>query len=271
METLEGRISILAALKARVRRFQVVLVSASSHAEKVEEVLAAAAEIAVPVKRVPAEELDRMAGGVTHGGVLALCTPKPPTPLDDLLRVLRGSTAPPLLLLIEGVEDARNLGYTLRSAEALGAHGVLVKKHVWDFDGGALSRASSGAFERLPVTRLDRERDSLAELKRAGVRLWGCIARVRTSLYGADLRGPTLLAIGGEKRGLSAAVREECDDFLTIPMQGQGTSLPLSHAAAVVLAEAMRQRLAGRPDKAGAAADTDMRSTGPEEAGADEP
>ncbi len=244
METLEGKISILAALKARVRRFECVLVNESAHAEKVEEVLRAAEALSVPVKRVSSRELDGMAGGVTHGGVLAVCTPRPPTPFDDLVRRLQtDSSRPPLLLLLEGVEDARNLGYVIRTSEALGGHGVLVKKHVWDFDGAALSRASSGAFERFPVVRLDRERDSLAALKKLGVRLWGCLAGVRTTLYRADLRAPALLAVGGEKRGLSAAVREECDDFLTIPMpSSEATSLPLSHAAAIVLGEAMRQR-----------------------------
>lgn len=243
METLEGRISVLAALQARLRKFQVVLIRQGLHEENVADLVAAAAALAVPIKRVTAGELDAMAGGVTHGGVIALCTPRAPTPVEALFELVRARAGHSLLLLLEGVEDARNLGYTIRSAEALGADAVLVKKHVWDFDGGALSRASSGAFERFPVVRLDRERDSLVELKRLGVKLWGCIAGVRTALYAAGLAGPTLLAIGGEKRGLSAAVREECDDFLQIPMQGAGTSLPLSHAAAVVLGEALRQRL----------------------------
>lgn len=242
METLEGRISVLAALQARKRRFQMVLVSSALHEEKAADVTAAAALLNVPVKRVENAELDAMAGGVTHGGILALAMPKQPTPFAEILSTMQEVRSGALLLLLEGVEDARNLGYTLRSAEAMGVHAVLVKKHVWDFDGGALSRSSSGAFERLAVARLDRERDELAELKKRGLRLWGCIAGVRTLLWQADLTGPVVLAIGGEKRGLSAAVREECDGFLQIPMLGAGTSLPLSHASAVVMAEAHRQR-----------------------------
>jgi len=243
VEHLEGKVSILAAVEARLRRIDVVLVSTSVRAEKLEELIAACVRVGVPVKRVPADELDRMTHGKTHGGAVAVCSPRLPTPFADLLSAIDASSEPPLLLLLEGVDDDRNLGFTLRTADAIGAHGVLVKKHVWEFDGGDVSRASSGAFERIPLVQVENAAEVLSQLSRRGVRAWGCIAGAKRSVYDVDLRGPVLLAVGGEKRGLSGAMRDRCDGFLRIPMREGASSLSLSHAAAILLAEARRQRL----------------------------
>ena len=196
----------------------------------------------MPVKRVAAKELDAMAHGATHGGVLAVCSAKPRMTPMELLELVEKSTSPALLLLIEGIEDARNLGFALRSAEALGADAVLIKKHLWDLDATEIARPASGAYERLPLVQIEEVR-VLKDLQQRAVQLLGCVAGAKRSLFETDLTGPVILAIGGEKRGLSGAVREICDGFITIPTQAGAASLPLSHAAAVVLAEAHRQRL----------------------------
>src|SRR5688500_12403622 len=235
MEHLEGRQSVLAALKAGRRKFQVVLVSHGAHEEKVRDVLDLAAERGVPVRRADRSELDALAHGATHGGVLAVCTPKPRATPEELLELVdrlgRANDAP-LLLLLEGVEDARNLGFVLRTAEASGAHALLIKKHLWDLDAVEIARPASGAYERMPLAQIDSV-DPLRQLQRRGVRLLGCLAGARRTIYDEDLAGPTLLAVGGEKRGLSGAVRELCDGFVSIPTRpaagGEPTSLSLSH------------------------------------------
>jgi 23S rRNA (guanosine2251-2'-O)-methyltransferase len=146
-----------------------------------------------------------------------------------------------MLLLLEGVEDARNLGFTLRSAEGLGVLAVLIKKHVWDLDPVEVARPASGAYERMPLVRFE-DTGLIEKLRLGGMRLLGCIAGAKRTIYQADLTGGIILAIGGEKRGLSGAVRGLCDGLLTIPTREGAASLPLSHAAAIVLAEASRQR-----------------------------
>src|SRR5580692_12880543 len=151
MEHLEGRQSVLAALGARLRKFEVILIGHRAHEEKIREVLAAAAAAQVPVKRVARGELDAMAHGMTHGGVVAICSGKPKTTGKELMEIVRGARRAPLLLLIEGIDDARNLGFTLRSARALGADAVLVKKHLWDFDPVEVARPASGAYEQMPM------------------------------------------------------------------------------------------------------------------------
>jgi len=242
MEHLEGRQSVLAALRARQRKFQVILIGHGAHLEKFQDVLELANQLGVPVKTVDRRELDALAHGQTHGGMVALAGPKPRMPVERLLERVDAQKTPPLLLLLEGVEDARNLGFTLRSAEAMGVNAVLIKKHLWDLDPIEVARPASGAYERLPLVQIDST-DPLAQLQRRGLRLYGCIAGAKRRIYDVDLTGGTILAIGGEKRGLSGAVRSLCDRFVTIPTLGEGTSLSLSHAAAIIVAEAMRQRL----------------------------
>jgi 23S rRNA (guanosine2251-2'-O)-methyltransferase len=241
MEQLEGRQSVLAALEARQRRFEVILVSHQAHAEKIGPLLERAEQQHVPVKRVDGRELNAMAHGRTHGGVVAICTPKPLLAPDELFSLLDGLRQPPLLLLLEGIDDARNLGFTLRSAAALGAHAVLIKKHLWDFDSGDVARSSSGAYERLPLVLID-DIQPLNALRRRGLLILGCLAAAKQTIHQADLTRPIILAVGGEKRGLSGAVRALCDQAVRIPTISSASSLALSHAAAVVLAEALRQR-----------------------------
>src|SRR3954471_15340358 len=237
MEHLEGRQSVLAALRAGKRKFQAVLVSHAVHEEKVQDVLDVAAERGVPVRRADGRELDALAHGATHGGVLAICTPKPRTTPDELFDLVARLTEPPLLLLLEGVEDARNLGFTLRSDEAFGVHAVLIKKHLWDFDPVEVARPASGAYERLPLVQIDTI-DPLAQLQRRGLKLYGCIAGAKRKIYDVNMAGPTILAVGGEKRGLSGAVRALCNRFVTIHTAGEATSMSLSHASCIIMAEA---------------------------------
>src|SRR5205085_6043874 len=135
-----------------------------------------------------------------------------------------------------------NLGFTIRSAEALGAHAILIKKHLWDFDSVEVARPASGAYERMPLVQID-DVEPLQVLRAVGLKLIGCLAGAKQNIFEANLTRPTIVAIGGEKRGLSGAVRSICDEFATIPSRGEATSLPLSHASAIVLAEAMRQRM----------------------------
>jgi len=233
---------VLPALQSRRRHIQLLIIKQGLPDDKIVDLLAEAERQKIPIQRLPKNEIDAMAFGKSHGGVLALCSPKPPASMDELIHIVETRTAPALLLLLEGVEDSQNLGYTLRSAEALGAQSLLLKKHLWDFDETAASRASSGAYERMPIVKIERGGHELEILRRKQIKIWGCIAGAKRTCYEVDLTGPTLLAIGGEKRGLSAAVREQCDGFLRIPMHTNATSLSLSHAACILLAEARRQR-----------------------------
>lgn len=239
---LEGLQSVEAALQAYQRKFELILIKTGLHSHRIRSLLLEAERQNIPVKYVSREELDRMAQGKTHGGVMALCTPKSKLSVEQFVEILNRSETAAMLLLLEGVEDQQHLGYIFRTAEALGAQAILLKKHLWDFNETAVSRASSGAFERLPLVKISHV-DEVAQLKRNDLTLIGCIARSRKTFYQVDLTRPVILAVGGEKRGLSGALRAICDVFVRIPMfSPQATSLSLTHAACLLLGEAARQR-----------------------------
>ncbi len=224
-ELLEGRICTLAALQAGRRKIETVLVRQGIKDDSIRDLLDAAAARGVAVRHVREEALDAQAHGKTHGGVLAIVDPLPPSALPDRCD---------FLLFLDGVDDGRNLGYALRSAEAFGVQGVLLRRRSWDFDGGDVSRASSGAYERLPVV--------IGEELPEGLALIGCMAGAKKTIYDEDLTRPLALAIGGEKRGLSAAVRDRCTSRVSIPTREGAASLSLTHAATVAMAEVARQR-----------------------------
>jgi len=225
MELLEGRVSVLAALLARRRAIEEVLVRQGTRDDSIRDILDAAEAAGVPVRRVREEALEARAHAKTHGGILAVASPLPPAEAPKDLD---------FALLLDGVDDARNLGYALRSAEAFGVQALFLRRRTWDFDGGDVSRASSGAYERVPVILGDAVPPLLA--------LIGCDAEATKTVYEEDFRGPVAVALGGEKRGLSTAVRGRCRTLVSIPTKAGAPSLSLTHAAAVVLAEVARQR-----------------------------
>lgn len=225
IELLEGRICTLAALQAGRRTFEAILVRHGIQDESIRDLLDAAAARNVPIKRVREEALDAQAHGRTHGGILGIAAPLPPIPLPDKTD---------FVLFLDGVDDGRNLGYAIRTAEAFGVQAVILRRKAWDFDGGDVSRASSGAYERMPVV--------IGEHPPPGLVLIGCMAGAKKTIYEEDLTRPLALAIGGEKRGLSAAVRDRCASRVSIPTVEGASSLSLTHAAAVAIAEVARQR-----------------------------
>jgi len=227
IEVLEGRICALAALQAGRRKIEALLVKQGVRDDTIRDLLDAAAARGVPVRRVREEALNAQAHGKTHGGILAIAEPLPPSALPASVD---------FALILDGVDDGRNLGYALRSAEAFGVQAVILRRRAWDFDGGDVSRASSGAFERLPVVIGDEVPSGLA--------LIGCMAGTAKTIYEEDFTRPLALAIGGEKRGLSAALRDRCVSRVSIPTKEGAPSLSLTHAAAVVMAEVARQRRA---------------------------
>jgi 23S rRNA (guanosine2251-2'-O)-methyltransferase len=238
---LEGQISVLAALAAARRRIEVILLRQGMHPSKRAEIETAAGARGVPLRLVDDAEIDALTHGRTHGGVAAICSPMQRMSEPQLLDSVSRLREPPLLLLLEGLEDARNLGFTLRTADAMGVHAVLIKKHLWEFDETEIARPASGALERVPLVQFETV-DLVVELRRRGVQIIGCLARARRTIYDAQLREPTMLAIGGEKRGLSGALRAVCTEFTAIPTRGGAASLSLSHAGAIAMGEAYRQR-----------------------------
>jgi 23S rRNA (guanosine2251-2'-O)-methyltransferase len=149
----------------------------------------------------------------------------------------------PLLLVLDGIEDPQNLGAILRTAECLGAHGVVIPKHGACAVTSAVSRASAGASEHLKVARVTNLAQTLKELKKQGLWTVGADSQAPDSCFDLSYPGPLALVVGGEGRGIRRLVRENCDYMVHIPMSGRVNSLNASVSMAIVLAEIVRQRL----------------------------
>jgi 23S rRNA (guanosine2251-2'-O)-methyltransferase len=186
----------------------------------------------------PAEELTRLAGSPDHQGVVAEVDPYPYADATKLL-----ADAKTLLVALDQVQDPRNLGAVCRSAEVAGVAGVVIPQRRAAAVTAVTCKASAGAVEHLAVARVRNLADWLSEARAAGFWVWGADADAPTRHTAADLRGGIVLVLGGEGKGLRPRVAASCDARLSIPQQGRTASLNVSAAAAVLLFEALRQRL----------------------------
>ena len=189
---------------------------------------------------VERSELDRLAGGASHQGVVATVRPLATCTVAELI----AARTPPLIVVLDGIEDPRNLGAIARTVDAAGASGLIVPERRSAPVTGAAVKASAGALVHVrlaPVVNLPRV---LEELKADGVWTIGLDAEADQSLYDLDLRLPTAFVVGREGRGLHRLVRERCDWRASLPMQGEVSSLNASVAVGVALFEAVRQRAA---------------------------
>ena len=162
--------------------------------------------------------------------------------LDYLLETSQRRTDLPLYLILDGIEDPHNLGAVLRTADAAGAHGVIIPQRRAVGLTAAVSRTSAGAVEYIPVARVRNIPQSIRHLQQVGVWTIGIDMAGDESYTQADYRQPVALAIGAEGKGLSRLVKERCDQIVTIPMKGHVSSLNASVAGALVMYEAVRQR-----------------------------
>jgi len=232
---------VLEALKAgRVRE---VRVDAALRA-RARDVRAMADARQVPVRLVSAQDLERAARGGVHQGVVAELADPPDYSVQELVAAAQG---PALLVVLDGIEDPRNVGAILRTVDAAGAHGIVrQERHAARLDGAA-AKASAGAAAHVKIATVVNIARALGELKEAGVWTVGLAAEAPETYDQVDFTQPTALVLGAEGQGLRRLVRESCDRLASIPMRGHVDSLNVSVAAAVVLFEAVRQRRA-RPE-----------------------
>jgi 23S rRNA (guanosine2251-2'-O)-methyltransferase len=211
----------------------------------------AARERGAKVRGAPRAQLDRLAGTDRHQGVVAVVADFRYAELEELLSRAAASGAPALLLVLDGVEDPHNLGAIIRSAHALGGHGVVIPRDRAVGVTAVVAKTSAGAVERCPVARVVNVAKAIEELKEGGVWSVALAQDAARPLSELDLAGPTALVLGSEGEGLRPLVRRTCDLEARIPMPGDLESLSVSASAAIAMYEASRQR--GRSARGGIA------------------
>jgi 23S rRNA (guanosine2251-2'-O)-methyltransferase len=201
-----------------------------------------ARERGAKVREAPRARLDRLAGTDRHQGVVAVVGDYRYRDLDDLLAEARDREEPALVVVLDGIEDPHNLGAIVRSAHALGAHGVVIPKDRAASVTPAAAKASAGAIEHCPVSRVTNLSQALDHLKGAGLWAVATDSSSPTDLSEIDLTIPLVLVVGSEGSGVRPLIRRNCDHVARIAMKGKVGSLNASAAAAIALYEASRQR-----------------------------
>lgn len=236
-----GPRAVTEALRAAPRAVHLVLVADSARGPAADAALAAERQ-GVAVRRCSAAELDALGADLRHQGVIAITGEFPYLDLDGLLARVERAQEPPLLLALDQVQDVNNLGSLLRSAVALGAHGLILLRHNAARISSAAVRVSAGASEHAAVARVTNLSRTLAELGERGVTTIGLDAAAPAPLDELDLTGPVALVLGGEGPGLRRLVKESCAALASIPLRGEIASLNVAVAGAVALYEVSRQR-----------------------------
>jgi 23S rRNA (guanosine2251-2'-O)-methyltransferase len=236
-----GRNPVMALLRERARRADEVAVL-SGGAGPLAEVVALARRAGVKVSYRTRDQLSAIAGSPHHQGVVARVASTEYLELDDLRRIPEERGEPAFFLALDQVQDPRNLGALLRTADVFGVHGVIVPKHRQVGVTAAAARTAMGAVESVPVTRETNLVAAVEALKKSGVWVYGAVADGGVPAWSADLSGPVCLVLGGEGEGLRPLVARACDVLLTIPMAGRVGSLNVAAAGAVLCYEVARQR-----------------------------
>ncbi|MEK6409124.1 MAG: 23S rRNA (guanosine(2251)-2'-O)-methyltransferase RlmB [Acidobacteriota bacterium] len=239
MPNIYGVLPVLEALKASGRRIDRIVIAEGVRDARLREVMEAARRARVPIRREPRVSLDRLTRNANHQGVIAITTAATYSDGDELLDRISPGT---VFILLDGIEDPRNLGAIIRTAECGGASAVIVTErraaHITD----AVAKTSAGAVEHLPVARVTNLASFIEDLKRRNVWVVGVEASGQMAYTEFDYSGALALVFGGEGQGLHRLVRERCDAVVSIPMRGKVTSLNVSVAVGIVLFEALRQR-----------------------------
>jgi len=245
---LFGRNPVLELLRARRRQVDEIAVLSEGRGPALQELLGLARRSGVKISYRTRDQLTAIAGTPHHQGVVARVAGAEYASLDDVLAVPGQRSEPAFFLALDQVQDPRNLGAILRSAEVMGAHGAIVPKHHAVGLTSAAAKSAMGALEHLPVARETNISQVIDILKKDGVWIVGSVVRGGRVPWEVDLSGPMCLVLGGEGPGLRPLVAKGCDFLVSIPMRGQVESLNVGAAAAILCYEVRRQRL-GKPNK----------------------
>jgi 23S rRNA (guanosine2251-2'-O)-methyltransferase len=236
-----GRHPVLELLRSSGRRADEVAVLAGGRGP-LAEVVALARRAGVKVSFRTREQLTAMAGSENHQGVVARVTAAEYVDIEDVLEIPRARGEPAFVFALDQVQDPRNLGALLRTADAFGAHGVVIPKHHSVGLTEAAARTAMGAVEHVRVARATNLVTALEKLKESGIWIYGTTLADGVAPWAADLRGPICLVLGSEGEGLRPLVARACDVMLSIPIAGAVGSLNVSAAGAVLAYEVARQR-----------------------------
>ncbi len=239
MDILYGRNPVLEALRAGRAARKLVVAAGVAPEERLAEILAMARERAIPVEESARRRLDDITHTEHHQGIAGYFHGRPPLALEDMLASAR---APQLIVVLDGIQDPQNLGAITRTADAVGADGIVLPRHRAAGVTAAAAKASAGATEHVAVATVTNLVHALEQMQAAGLWVVGLAADGETRYDSFDFTAPVAIVVGAEGEGMRALTRRHCDAVVSLPLAGHVSSLNAGAAAAVLLYEVARQR-----------------------------
>ena len=239
---IEGRNAVIEALRAG-ENIDKIFIQKGETDKTLGHIASKARAAGIVVVDADKRKLDGMSRTHAHQGVIALAAMREYVSVEDILAKAAEKGEKPLIVICDEISDPHNLGAIIRTAECAGAHGIVIPKRRSAGLTAVVAKTSAGAVAHMPVARVANIPSLIKDLKKQGVWVFGTAAKGTTSLYEADLKGPAAIVIGSEGDGMTRLAEENCDFLVSIPMKGKLNSLNASAAAAILLYEAVRQRL----------------------------
>ena len=239
-DVIAGRNPVSEAVRSS-RPIDKILVARGEKSGAIVGILAKAKEKQIPVKEVDRAKLDFLSGQQTHQGIIALAAAKEYSTVEEILEYADSRGEAPFIVILDELEDPHNLGAIIRTAECVGAHGVIVPKRRSASLSYTVAKASAGAVEDMRVARVTNISKLIDGLKERGVWIYG--ADMDGEDYqSCDMSGACAIVIGNEGKGISRLVREKCDVIVSLPMRGKINSLNASVAAGILMYHALKGR-----------------------------
>lgn len=240
-EKLAGINSITEALRGR-RKIHKIYVQNGKANQRLEELLALARKKGVFVQTVDKERLNQMYRTGNHQGIVATVESFTYSSIEEILEKAALAGAPPLILILDGIEDPQNLGSIIRTSDCAGVHGIILPRHSSSEINDTVTRVAAGAIEHVLIARETNLVNEIKKLKEAGLWVVGSEMNADQVYFSTAIPSPTALVVGGEGRGVRRLVREHCDLVVKIPMYGHIASLNAAVAASLLIYETLRQR-----------------------------
>lgn len=241
-DMIYGRNPVIEALRTGTTTIDKLMIQEGLHHPQIKEILRLCKENGILYRFVDKRKLDNFAEGENHQGVIASIAAHSYAEVADILAIAAEKNQPPFVVILDGICDPHNLGSIIRTANAAGAHGVIIPKNRSVSLNATVSKVAAGAVEYTPVARVTNLPRTLEKLKQAGLWIVGTDLAGTQTHSECSLTGPLGIVIGSEGEGMSRLVRESCDFLVKIPMIGAIESLNASVAAGVLLYEAVRQK-----------------------------
>ena len=239
---IEGRNAVIEALRAGTTMDKIYLAKGETD-KTLGHIASKARAQGIVVVEADRRKLDGMSRTHAHQGVIALAAVREYVSVEDILADAAAKNESPLIVVCDEISDPHNLGAIIRTAYCAGAHGVVIPKRRSAGLTSVVAKTSAGAVSHMKVARVPNIPSLLKDLKKQGVWVFGTAANGTTGLYDADLKGAAAIVIGSEGDGMTRLAAENCDFLVSIPMKGDLNSLNASASAAILLYEAVRQRM----------------------------